>query len=188
MKLLTKRRKNWLLIVASVIGVYVIISLDLSRPDKPSAIADNERQPHWILRDAVIDNFDASGSLVSQIHTSQAQYYLARDTVNLHTPIINYYQNHVLYWQALAGSGHAQPSLSTVTLQQDVVLQNTQEQQTINTQWLHADFNKSLLKTDKAVTIASPYTLTRAVGMIGNWDKKTLALLNNVHVHITPKP
>ena len=186
MKRLSRRRKNWLLIVASVIGVYVILSIDLSRPSSQQRADNESSQPQWILSQAVIENFDLGGNISTRLHTSDARFFNQEDSIKLTTPIIEYFQADTIRWQAQADSGEVFRNVNTLVLSDNVLLQNLANQQTINTQWLSSDFNKSLLKTDKAVTITSPNTRSTATGMTGNWKTKTLSLLNDVHVQITP--
>ena len=186
MKLLTKRRKNWLLILASIIGIYFIINpgYDNVKPESHNANAD--LLPQWTLTKATVKTFDKDGVLSSQIKAQSAEFFSSNGKLQITQPNISLFQADTALWQASATKGLANTDMTELQLTNNVVVSNLQKPQTISSQELTSNFNKNLLSSSKEVTITTPYAVATATGMIGNWQDQTLQLLNDVHVQITP--
>ncbi len=184
MKRLRRRTKNWLFIVSSVALIYTIITVDFEDSYSPKVNKSENTAPSWILKNALIENFNSNGLKVNSLQTETAEHMSTSETTNLNTPVFELIENKQLIWQAKADSGKINKLNQVLLLEENIHIDNKKDNYHLYSDKVVANIEKKQLHTDKAVTIKTSNANITAIGLLASWETQQLNLLNDVHVHL----
>lgn len=189
MKLLRTRHINALFIAtAAVLLLYFLWSYsETGSPPIFSTQQELIEQPEFYIRNTHITQFNAQGTLDMMVDSEEVVQNPVNDSVNLHKPRLNLFNEGKPSWDIEAQTGFIYDKGETVNLEQQVVALHRQRETRLQTPQMVVYPNKRIAETDQVVTLSTHQGSTEAIGLKANLNTHRIDLLNNVRGRYEPQ-
>lgn len=188
MKLFSTRNINTS--IAAMAGLILLIFLlAYSETGTPPALTDNmqtKQYPDFYLINSYSKQYDKEGSLDIIMKSQSLQHNPEDDSISLKRPYFQFFQDGVATWEIKALSGTAYNNGNKIDLEQRVAMINENKQSSLKTPQLFIYPNKKHANTEQPVTLRSPNSFTRAIGMKADLSTKQITLLDQVRGQYEP--
>jgi len=144
----------------------------------------------YYLRDALVTEYGPDGKVRLEVAARAATEDPARKLIALESVRLDYFAVQGQRWQLTAARGEAEPGMSTVRLEGDVVMtgqrRNLPEPAVVRTERLTLDTRSQRVSTDAPVTLGFGEYVVAATGMKADLKAETLRLESGVNGRFLP--
>ncbi|HXQ31695.1 MAG TPA: LPS export ABC transporter periplasmic protein LptC [Steroidobacteraceae bacterium] len=151
---------------------------DAESPQAPAVVT----QPGYYLKNAALEQTDASGRLTLRVHAAAATEVEQHGDVQLRLVSIDYLPEPGRDWRITAATGTLPPAGRSVQLEGDVRLTSpTEGGALLRTEHLYLDVDQQLATTADPVRIEFPPHVLNARGLRADLKRETLRLESSVN-------
>ena len=188
MKLFSTRNINTSIVAVAGL-ILLIFLLAYSETGTPPTLTGNmqtKQYPDFYLINSYSKQYDKEGSLDIIMESQSLQHNPKDDSISLKRPYFQFFQDGVATWEIKALSGTAYNNGNKIELEQRVAMINENKQSSLKTPQLFIYPNKKRANTEQPVTLQSPNSFTRAIGMKADLSTKQITLLDQVRGQYEP--